>query len=152
LVTLIVRSKGSTMKSPKQNPKLDMKTHALQYASMGLSILPMHTVKNGACSCSNGALCPNPGKHPYNKNGVKGASTEPKQISEWWSAFPKANIGIACGSKSKLLALDIDPRNGGTKTLRRLIKKLGLLNSTVVSNTGGGGTQLHLQTSNISNS
>ena len=73
-------------------------------------------------------------------NGVKGASTKRKQIREWWTAHPEANIGIACGSISNILALDVDPRNGGRETLHRLIEKLGKLNSTVISNTGGGGT------------
>jgi hypothetical protein len=87
---------------------LTPKAWALQYARMGLAVLPMHTVKNDACSCSKGAKCTNPGKHPRNVNGVKGASTEPAQIREWWSAFPKANIGIACGTISNILAIDID--------------------------------------------
>ncbi|WP_247540882.1 phage/plasmid primase, P4 family [Bradyrhizobium sp. 168] len=113
---------------------------ALQYAKCGFAVVPIHTIKDGVCSCSKGTKCPNPGKHPWNLNGVKGASTKRKQISEWWTAHPEANIGIACGSKSNILALDIDPRNGGNKTLRRLKETLGNLNSTVVSNTGGGGT------------
>jgi P4 family phage/plasmid primase-like protien len=100
----------------------------------------MHTVKDAVCSCAKGIRCPSPGKHPWNVNGVKGASTNRKQIREWWIAHPEANIGIACGSKSNILVLDIDPRNGGNETLLQLTEKLGNLNSTVVSNTGGGGT------------
>ena len=108
LTTSLVRAKDTAMKLPKQTPRIDMKAHALRYARMGLAVLPMHTVKNGACSCSKGAKCTNPGKHPRNVNGVKGASTKPAQIREWWSAFPKANIGIACGTISNILAIDID--------------------------------------------
>jgi hypothetical protein len=125
------------MKQAKHFPTL---TYALKYAKNGFAVVPMHTVKNGVCSCSKGTKCPNPGKHPSNVNGVKGASTNPEQIREWWTAHPEANIGIACGTISNIFALDIDPRNGGQKTLLRMTKKLGNLNSTVVSNTGGGGT------------
>jgi putative DNA primase/helicase len=130
----------ATTKLPKRVPKKEMKAHALKYARMGLAVLPMHTVKNGVCSCSMGAKCTNPGKHPWNSNGVKGASTKRKQVRAWWTAHPEANIGIACGTLSKILGLDIDPRNGGQETFHRLIEKLGKLNAKVVSNTGGGGT------------
>ena len=41
-----------------------------------------------------------------------------------------------------MLALDIDPRNGGGETLKGLIAELGELPTTVTSKTGGGG--LHL--------
>lgn len=126
------------MKQSKHRPT--KKARALQYAKKGFAVVPMHTVKDAVCSCSKGVACPTPGKHPWNLNGVKGASTNRKQIREWWTARPEANIGIACGSKSNILVLDIDPRNGGNETLRQMTEKLGNLNSTVVSNTGGGGT------------
>src|SRR5579872_6052145 len=124
----------------KSKPRATKLARALQYAKKGFAVVPMQTVKDGFCSCSKGIECPNPGKHPRNVNGVKGASTNRKQIHEWWNAHPDANIGIACGSKSNILAIDIDPRNGGNETLRRLEETLGNLNSTVVSITGGGGT------------
>jgi putative DNA primase/helicase len=126
----------------KKSKQADIKTleYALQYAKQGFSVLPMHTVKDGACSCFKGSKCPNPGKHPFNFNGVKGASTNRKQIRKWWSAHPEANVGIACGEISNIVAIDVDPRNGGNKTLSRLIRELGELNSTIVSDTGGGGT------------
>src|SRR5450759_4613053 len=117
-----------------------LKERAIQFAQKGFAVVPMHTVKNGACSCSKGAKCPSPGKHPWNINGIKGASTSKAQIREWWDDHPEANIGLACGTISNIFALDIDPRNGGQQTFHRLIEKLGKLNSTVVSNTGGGGT------------
>jgi len=113
---------------------------ALSYAGKGFAVVPMHTVVNGKCSCSKGAKCPSPGKHPRNLNGVNGASTSKAQVGKWWNEYPRASIGIACGTKSNIFALDIDPRNGGQETLHRLIEKLGKLNSTVVSSTGGGGT------------
>ncbi|RXH05806.1 phage/plasmid primase, P4 family [Bradyrhizobium vignae] len=128
------------MKKSKHRPT--KKTRALQYARKGFAVVPMHTVKDAVCSCPKGITCPAPGKHPWNSNGVKGASTNRKQIREWWTAHPEANIGIACGRKSNILALDIDPRNGGNETLRQWAEKLGNLNSIVVSNTGGGGTHL----------
>jgi putative DNA primase/helicase len=120
--------------------RLRLKERAVQYAQKGFAVVPMHTVKNGKCSCSKGAKCPSPGKHPWNSNGVNGASTSKAQIRKWWNDHPEANVGLACGSKSNVLALDVDPRNGGNETLDNMIWRLGSLNSTAISNTGGGGT------------
>ena len=128
------------MKLPKLTLQINMKAHALRYARIGLAVVPMHTVNNRVCSCSKGSKCKSPGKHPWSSNGVKGATTNRKQIRAYWNAHPAANIGVACGTESKILALDIDPRNGGQETLRRMTEKLGKLNPKVTSNTGGGGT------------
>jgi hypothetical protein len=117
----------------KLPPTTTLKARALEYAAKGLAVLPMHTTKDGVCSCSNGTKCGNPGKHPWNLNGVKGASTNRKQIREWWTAHPEANIGIACGIKSNILALDVDPRNGGEDSLDELKAKHGKLHTLVHS-------------------
>lgn len=73
-------------------------------------------------------------------NGVKGASARVSQVCEWWDANPLANIGIATGSVSGIIALDVDPRNGGDETLRSNIQSLGRLNCSTISRTGGAGS------------
>ena len=45
----------------------------------GFSVLPIHTIRNGACTCSN-PNCPSPGKHPRTRNGVKDASNDPEVV------------------------------------------------------------------------
>ena len=57
----------------------------------------------------------------------------------WWTKRPDANIGIATGKKSGIIAIDVDPRNGGRKTLEKLTSKLGAKGGTVTILTGGGG-------------
>jgi putative DNA primase/helicase len=121
---------------------LGRKTRALEYAKFGLLVVPMHSVKDGRCSCSKGTKCRNAGKHPATAHGVKDATTDRKTIKAWWSKDPKANIGIATGKKSKVVVLDIDPRNGGNETLAALTAELGPLPTTVSSKTGGGGKHL----------
>jgi hypothetical protein len=64
------------------------------------------------------------------------------RIDAWWTADGNANIGIATGVASDLLVLDIDPRNQGVATLRRLEADLGPLPETVESVTGSGGAHL----------
>ena len=116
-----------------------LRKQARRSARRGLLVAPMHTIKDGKCSCPEGDACIRPGKHPRTAHGIKDATISKTQIDDWWTEHPDANIGIAAGQQSGILVLDIDPRNGGTETLQRLEKELGPLPSTVTSNTGGGG-------------
>jgi putative DNA primase/helicase len=124
---------------------INMKASALKYAKRGLHVVPMYPVKEGRCLCSKGKGCGRPGKHPMTNHGVKDATTNRDQIKAWWTATPNANIGIATGAVSGILVLDIDPRNGGKKTLARLKQELGPLPDTVMAKTGGGGWHLVFQ-------
>jgi hypothetical protein len=65
---------------------------ALQYASRGWSVLP---VRPG-------------GKEPLIAGGVHAATTDRKTIEGWWSRWPTANVGIACGTASGLVVVDAD--------------------------------------------
>lgn len=82
------------------SPLLDA---ALSYAARGWHVLPL---KPRA-------------KVPLTKHGVKDATTDEKQIREWWGRWPRANIGIACGP-SGLAVVDVDVRNGGDMSFESL--------------------------------
>lgn len=71
-------------------------------------------------------------------NGVHGATCEPEKARAWWTAHPDCGIGIAV-LPSKLVCVDIDPRNGGFETMERLEGEHGALVSDVLQFTGGGG-------------
>ena len=118
------------------------KKTALQLASEGWLVVPMYDVCDDACSCHKGNACPSPAKHPLTPHGVKDASSDRVVVKKWWRENPSANIGIAMGPKSGLIALDVDPRNGGTTTLRAKEKQLGKLPETATTLTGGGGIHL----------
>lgn len=114
----------------------------IEYSRLGWAVLPLHTPDlQGTCSCSAGESCSSSGKHPRNRDGVHGASSEKKKIRQWWAESPDANIGIACGP-SRLLVVDVDPRNGGDKTFKRLKKQHGFPD-TVTAITSGGGRHLY---------
>ena len=121
--------------------KITQKSLALKYAGLGLPVIPLHTIVEGRCSCGS-VDCTRPGKHPRTTHGVKDATTDRNQIQDWWGEWLNANIGLAPGRERDLLVLDIDPRHGGNKRLRRLKRELGALPETVTAKTGGGG--LHL--------
>jgi hypothetical protein len=114
--------------SPVENPdnteenisKLDV---ALIYAGRGWRAFP----------------CEARGKRPLIKEWQKRATTNAEQIIEWWSRWPDANVAIATGESSGILAIDVDPRHGGDETLRELVEGHGELPDTRVAATGGGG-------------
>lgn len=83
---------------------------ALWWAEMGVSVFPLFDAPAGVCSCPDGAQCDSPGKHPRVSGGVKAATTEPEQITEWWSSWPNSNLGGATGSG--LHVIDIDCAEG----------------------------------------
>src|SRR5215472_6315945 len=46
------------------------------------------------------------------KGGFKHATKEEKQLREWWSRWPDAQIGVPCGAVNHLLVVDIDGPQG----------------------------------------
>ncbi|MFH5885320.1 phage/plasmid primase, P4 family [Halalkalibaculum sp. DA3122] len=113
-------------------------TRALNLAESNFYIVPMHFPKsNGGCSCGND--CRSTGKHPWIRGWPEKASRNPKQIRSWWRRWPKANIGIACGKKSNLAVLDVDPRHNGDQSLDKLEEEIGVFTQTTTISTGGGG-------------
>lgn len=115
---------------------------AIAYSSkLKWSVFPLHTPSGSFCSCNN-KNCESPGKHPRTFNGLKSASTSLDVISNWWSKWPNANIGVATGERSGFVVLDIDPRHGGEQSFNLLINRYGSLPYTMEALTGGGGRHI----------
>lgn len=55
--------------------------------------------------------CKERGKEPLTSSGFKEATRDERQILTWWSRWPNANIGVACGA-SGIAVLDIDSKAG----------------------------------------
>lgn len=66
-------------------------TAALDYASIGWPVFPCRADKK-----------------PYTLHGVHDAATDKKQIEEWWTRYPNANIGMDVGGAG-MVVLDFDP-------------------------------------------
>lgn len=73
-------------------------------------VFPVFEPSGARCACGV-AGCSNVGKHPRTERGVLDASTDPDAIRQWWTRWPDANIGIACGP-SGLVVLDVDGPEG----------------------------------------
>jgi hypothetical protein len=71
-------------------------------------------------------------------NGFHDATNDAETVRQWWQQWPDAGIGIAL-KKSGLVAVDIDPRNGGIDTIDQLEAQHGPIASDVLAFTGGGG-------------
>ena len=98
---------------------------ALAYAQMGWHVLPLEPGTKQPL----GRLVP---------RGMLDATTDITTIRSWWMRHPNAGVGIAL-AQSGLVAIDVDPRNGGTDTFEQLQAAHGSLRSEVMAFTGGGG-------------
>ena len=138
-----------TSKTPKhvwavdtEGPKtLDF---ALAYAKLGWHVLPVWSVDDhGQCRCGrpNTEKGHKAGKHPQSElvpHGHQDATTDEAIIRDWWATDPNAGIGISL-AESGLLALDIDPQNGGVESLTELEAEHGVMHSDCTAVTQGGG-------------
>ena len=113
---------------------MKMIDEALRYAKAGIPVFPLHWLKqDGTCSCRLGDMCQAKGKHPRIKNWSDEATTDVAKITGWWNQTPLANIGIPMGEKSGLVALDVDTRHDGDKSLTDLVTEYGALPKTISS-------------------
>lgn len=112
---------------------------ALAYAARNWRVFPLHTARDGKCSC-RADDCKSKGKHPRNSNGCTGATTDTAQIHQWWAQWPDANVGVATGNG--LVVIDIDPRHNGDESLAALEP----FPETPRVLTGGGGQHIYLTT------
>lgn len=125
--------------NPDPQTSLDF---ALAYARLGWHAFPCHYIDASTkqCSCAN-PNCKSPGKHPFSQlvpRGQDHATTDESTIRNWWARQPKANVAIFL-APSGLMAVDIDPRNGGYDTIDALEAQHGPIASDVTQFTGGGG-------------
>src|SRR6266571_2970300 len=107
---------------------------ARAYVRRGWRVFPLHSIRNGACTCKLGSKCEHPGKHPRTTNGCLDASIDETTIRQWWHKWPDANIGIATGH---LYVVDADTHKGAK------LSDLGDIPETLTVKTGGGGFQFY---------
>jgi hypothetical protein len=96
--------------------------------SYGISIAPLHGVKNGRCTCGDGH-CERPGKHPRTKRGLADATTDPKKVERLWAKWPNAKIGVVMGAPANLIAVEARRKTGRQK-LREIMATNGTLPRT----------------------
>jgi hypothetical protein len=101
-------------------------------------VIPVWRINaDASCRCPRGRDCLSPGKHPAIDSWQTAASTDYAVLKDWFSD-DRHNLGVVCGP-SKILVIDVDPRNGGFDSMATLSAELGALPPTVTQDTGGGG-------------
>jgi hypothetical protein len=127
-------------------PPSDMCLTALDHHRKGFKVFPANSVKDGICSCKQGAQCDKKGKHPRIVGWQNFAETASDNlIRKLWGRYPNANIGIKTGGS--LAVVDVDPRNGGDVEWISLIERNGIdVPETFRVRTGSGGFHLYFTT------
>lgn len=116
---------------------------ALEYASGGGLVLPLHTpdpAQPGGCSCRRRDCGDHAGKHPRVMRGMDDATSDVETVTRWWAMWPTANIGIR--PHPGQVVVDVDPRHGGAAQLVAMQRRYGRLPSTRTAATGGRGWHL----------
>ena len=112
------------------------------FTRYNLKTLRVYTSNKDICSCKSKGSCPTPGKHPApwpnepNK-GVYNARVETEE-----ALFEGYNIAVACGGESRLMIVDVDPRNGGHLTWHEICSG-HKIPETLEVQTGGGGVHIY---------
>jgi hypothetical protein len=106
-------------------------------------LYPVHGVDaEGVCACPRRTACPDPGKHPTTPHVFNDASSDPERTAEMFTRWPGNSVGLKTGRDSGVAVLDVDPRDGGFASLRKLEAKYDKLPTTREHTTGGGGAHL----------
>lgn len=102
---------------------------ALRYAALGWHVYPADNNKKPLIKGWNG----------------RAATDDPLRIEALFGEFPEANLGIATGP-SGLVAIDVDPQNGGELSWRKLCSRIGLevFENAPTSRTPHGGLHVYL--------
>ncbi len=120
-----------------------MRKVALYYAGMGWHVFPLHTMKEGRCSC--GAVdCDHAGKHPRTKHGLSDATADVRIVGKWWEQWPDANIGFHPGP-SGIVVLDLDSYKANYAGVELTFAE----KQTVTGITGGGGEHLFFSSGGV---
>ena len=108
-----------------------------------------HVDERSLCSCGK-EKCRNPGKHPRFdqdtlRHGHKDATTDEELIREWWGQWPMANVIVATGAVSGIVALDVDVKPigpDGRKTIGEWEAEHGQLPTTLRGTTPSHGWRI----------
>ena len=108
---------------------------ALDYATRGWAVLPVHTVVHGECTCGR-TKCSTPGKHPrVSWRDYLETAPSIAQVRAWFGdEFYGSNLGLVTGRVSGLVVVDCDGPEGIDSA-----ESLELPRFTLTARTGGGG-------------
>ena len=124
------------MKTTTQQSRLG---EALRCAELRLKIHPLNWITDdGRCSCGSDHKGDTRkyAKHPLLGGWQNKASSDPETVKEWWTKWPRANIGLLAGKANGIVVLDLDTYKEGYEAPKDVPE-------TATVATGSGGQQLY---------
>ena len=119
--------------------------YALAYVKAGFPVFPCCWPGfNGNCACGGKHEPKNTGKVPLTAHGLKDATLTIQGVREYWTKWPKANIGIAV--PKGYFVLDIDVLKDGYASLEQMQMKYDAIPETLQITTGTGGAHFWYKT------
>jgi len=118
----------------EQNDLLQILDHIALYEKLSLQMIALAPLSQH----SNG-------KRPLHSGWQDAATSQASIAEKWFRQSAKAGVGIVTGIQSKVLVLDVDPRNGGDATLQLFERQNGKLPDTPLVETGGGGRHYYFR-------
>ncbi len=115
------RCEGSNQNARTRYSVPEMADSAAALAQLGLSVVRLHGVVSGRCTCGNWG-CRTPGKHPDVGPSLKRFTRERADLGlvrRWFTEKPYANVGIITGSISGVVVVDADGEAGVAELERR---------------------------------
>jgi hypothetical protein len=92
---------------------------ALRYLSWGWSVLPLCPPDHAGVRSKHARECKSPGKAPLVYwTEYQSRLPTPAEVRAWWVTWPTANVGVALGPVSGLIAVDIDSPVGEVELTR----------------------------------
>lgn len=114
---------------------------ALKYAERGWYVFPCRVYPSKPFLTKKGKIMIRKAKSPLVQGGLNAGTLDVNQITEWWTKYPKAAIGVDCG-RSNLVVVDIDTHKDANMGFDNWMK-LGVSDAGALhSRTATGG--LHL--------
>ena len=104
--------------------------------TLGFKVVPLAPAKRGV---------ERSGKKPLTAHGVNDATNDIAAFRRLVGSATDFNIGVATGSASDVIVIDVDPRNGGDREFAKLKRRFGLLPRTLTCDTGGGGRHIYFR-------
>ncbi|MFC1988048.1 bifunctional DNA primase/polymerase [Chloroflexota bacterium] len=118
---------------------------ALQYANSGFPVIPLCWPDyNGNCACGRNHQDKAIGKVPLVEHGLKDSTLTTLGVKEYWTRWPKANIGVVI--PEGYFVVDVDVEHNGFDSIGKLQRQIGELPETLLITTGGGGAHYWYKT------
>ncbi|AIQ38558.1 hypothetical protein R50345_30450 [Paenibacillus sp. FSL R5-0345] len=109
------------------------------FAALGWAIIPLCSHDHSGMSEQHRNNCTRPGKMPLLKDWTNASIPKPDTIDEWARQWPSMNVGLVLGTRTGVVAIDVDGEYG-EELLQQWSK--GDLPDTLEFTTPGGGRRL----------